>query len=427
MEQVLRPVFINIDMIAATIAHWLFWLAITLFFLISPMVLFHWGFNYEDVGGSPFEKIHPGSFVAVLALIFQLIAFGFTRYAGAVLRQNTGLVVFITSTAFLMFYAIIVQKLPFTPIIDTFGLPIIVFMLIVGLPRSNLNSYAHFLHVFFAANALLAVYEYVTGNRLTPFVAGTLQVEADWRATALLGHPLINAALTGVYILLLSSKGAAGLTQFLRAAMLILQLAAMVAFGARASLVTMLSMMALIALKNLGNLLAGNMRISLPFLGVVACALPVLGLALFQLDQIGFFDRLLARFVEDRGSASARIAMLQVFDYLNWRDILWGPDPAVIETLKGVEGIETGIESIWVAFILTYGALMSALFFAGLFAFCVNVARRTCGFSYYIFIFYFLVASTSVSLSAKTTSFGMLIIMLFVFLEAKQQTSSLND
>jgi hypothetical protein len=231
----------------------------------------------------------------------------------------------------------------------------------------------------------------------------------------LLGHPLINAALTVAYILLLSSKGGAGLTQFSRSAMLIVQLAAMVAFGARASLVTMFVLLGLLAIGNTVKILTGNMRLSLPFLGVFALALPLLGALFFQLDQIGFFDRLLERFVEDKGSAKARIAMLQVFNCLNWHDILWGPDPAIIDTLKGVEGIETGIESIWIAFILNYGALMSGLFFTGLFAFCVSIARSTCNYTYYIFLFYFLVASTSVSLSAKTTSFGMLIIMLFVF------------
>ena len=401
--------------IAATVSVWLMWLSIAVFFLISPMVLYHWGLSYEEVGGNPLEKIHPGSLIALLALLFQFFTYGFVERIKYILANTIGLNLYIAATCLLLFYAIFVQNIAFTPIVDSFGMPIIVFMVLNSTSNKNLTKYAVSLHVIFVANALLAIYEYTTGERLTPYVAGTLVVENDWRATSLMGHPLNNAVLTGAYILLLCSKHGTGLRPFIRAFILFLQCAAMVAFGARASLIVMVLLASLIMLKNSAHILLGNMRTPLIFIAIFALCIPVLGAALFGLDEIGFFDRLIERFSEDKGSASARIAMLQLFNYIPWRDILLGPDPDLIETLKGIEGVEAGIESLWVAFILTYGLMMSTVFFIGLFAFCLSLARATKPFTLYVLLFFFIVASTSVSLSAKTPAFGMLIIMLFVF------------
>jgi hypothetical protein len=410
--------------IAKILSGYLTWLAISVLFLVSPMVLFQWGSSYEEVGGNALEKVHPGSFLVTLALFFQLIAIGSWQYLFRLFFDNKGVAIFIATTFLLVFYAIFVQKIPFTPIIDTFGLPIITFILLLKIPRLALNQYAIALHAFFALNALLALYEYSTGNRLTPYVAGTLLVENDWRSTAFLGHPLNNAMLTGAYILLLIAKNGAGLTRAPRAALLLLQFGAMIAFGARASLVLTLLLGSLILIKNAATLFAGKMRLSLPFMAIIALCIPILAVGLFALDEIGFFDRLIERFSEDKGSANARIAMLQLFNYIPFRDVLWGPDPDLIETLKGIEGVEAGIESVWVAFVLTYGLIMSSIFFIGVFAFCLNVARRTQFFTLYVFLFFFLVASTSVSLSAKTSAFGMLIIMVFVFQNNQQETQN---
>jgi hypothetical protein len=412
--------------IAAYIAVCLMWLSIIMLFCISPMVLFHWGSSYEKVGGSILEKIHPGGFVAMLALIFQFISYGSWRYVGKIFVNNWGVVVFIVATILLTLYAIFVQKISFTPILDTFSLPIIVFIFFNSSSQKIVSKYAKFLHVFFAINALLALYEYVTGNRLTPFVAGTIEIDDDWRSTALLGHPLGNALITGAYILLLVAKNGAGMALIPRILMLLLQFSAMIAFGARVSLVMTSLFVSFIIMKNMTTIFIGRTRFSLPFLAVIALCIPIIAAGVFALVEIGFFDRLIERFSDDKGSANARIAMFQLFNYIPFRDVLLGPDQNLVETLKGIEGVEAGIESIWVAFILTYGLVISIVFFIGLFAFCANVVRRTHTFTIYIFMYFFIVASTSVSLAAKTPAFGMLIIMLFVLQNKQKMTHNAN-
>ena len=409
----LRPAGTVLDFFARQLTG----LALAVTFLISPMVLYQAGLRYEEAGGGALEKIHPGSLVMLLALLLKLLAYRPVHSLYASLRDNPGLAIYVVTTAFLIGYTILVQNEAFTPLIDTFIPVIAIFLLMKDCQRLTLDRFATMLHLIFAANALLALFEYLSGARLTPYVAGAVEIgEDDWRSTALFGHPLANALLTGCYILLLASRGGAGLPTFQRAAMLVLQLGSMVAFGARASLVTMLLMLGILATLGCLRLVTGQMRLSLRFLGLLAMAVPVVVAASIALAGSGFFDRLIDRFLDDNGSASARIAMFALFEYIPVNDILFGPDPALIASLKSVEGVEAGIESFWVAFALTYGLLPSLLFFVGLFAFSINICLRIRPFSFYVFAFFFAVSSTSVSLSAKSPLFGMVVAMMFVML-----------
>ena len=399
------------------LCRWLTTLSLGLLFLISPMVLFQAGLNYEGVGGNPLEKLHPGHFLIMLALLCRMIAQGPIRYLTANLMQNPGLALYLVTTLFLVWFTVFVQKAPFTPLVDTFIPVIAMFLILKDMPATILSRYATMLHIIFAANALLALYEYLSGNRLTPYVAGTFQVgEDDWRSTALFGHPLANAMFTGAYILCLAARGA-GIPVYLKAVMLMLQLASLVAFGARAALVATLLMFALVMLGNLVSLATGRLKIPLGFVALAIMAVPLLALGLAVLDDAGFFDRLIDRFLEDKGSASTRVAMFELFKYLNTPEFLFGPDPALIDSLKGIEGIESGIESFWVAFALTYGLFPSLLFFTGLMAFCVTICLRLRPYAFYVFAFFFAVASTSVSLSAKGPLFGMFLAILFIVLK----------
>ena len=76
-----------------------------------------------------------------------------------------------------------------------------------NLQQDDKRRAALIIHAILCANALLGLYEYLSGWRLTPYVAGTLLIEVDWRSTALLGHPLANASVTGSYALILGIGG----------------------------------------------------------------------------------------------------------------------------------------------------------------------------------------------------------------------------
>ena len=388
---------------------------IALFFLVSPMLLFNWGFSYEDVGGSVLEKVHPGSWLVLFALI--LIAFGRGNPLTILddFARPPALAMYLFAWAFLMFFTIVIKKGPFTPLIDTFALPAMLFALAGNLSQGDKRRAALIIHAVLCANALLGLYEYLSGWRLTPYVAGTLLIEVDWRSTALLGHPLANASVTGSYALILGIGGGRDLPKLMIPAVMGLQIVAMIAFGGRSALVLTLLLLALVGFWKAQKVLRGE-RVDMLQAGLLLLAMPVVLAGFVYAAQAGFFDAMLQRFVDDQGSAKARVIMLQLFNYITWEDLVFGPDSALISSLQRTEGIEYGIESFWVAFILTNGIAMSVIFFLALFAFSWQLVAVTRIESAILLVYFYLLASTSVSLSAKTCSFGMFVIMVLTMM-----------
>ncbi len=387
---------------------------IALFFLVSPMLLFNWGFSYEDVGGSVLEKVHPGSWVVLMALVMKAFASGRPLSLVNEFARPPALAMYLAAWAFLIVFTIL-RKAPFTPLIDTFMLPAMLFVLAGGMADDEKKRAALLIHLLLNINALLGLYEYLSGYRLTPYVAGTLLIEADWRSTALLGHPLANAMMTGSYILTVGIGGARDLPRLLRPAIIGLQFMGMIAFGGRSALVLTLLLLSFVGMWSFVKFLRGA-RTDLLQAGLILLVMPAVVTLLVAAINGGFFDQMIERFVNDNGSAKARVIMLKLFNYVSWEDLVFGPDQALITSLQHTEGIEYGIESFWVAFILINGLAMSFIFFPALGAFSLLLVTRTGARTSILLIYFYLLASTSVSMSAKTCAFGMFVIMILTML-----------
>ncbi|WP_342360449.1 VpsF family polysaccharide biosynthesis protein [Terrarubrum flagellatum] len=394
--------------------------SVALLFSVSTMLLNLLGYNYEVAGGSLLEKMHPGDLVAVAA--FGLLFFSRRhpfRFATDLLARHLGLTIFLAIWFLLLVYLVIVQKSPFTPIIDTFLLPMIIFALFDQQREAISAPLERFLHAFIAINSLLGVFEVVTGWRLIPYTTAGIEITDDWRATALMGHPLANALMTGCYLLALLLQGGTRLSGAWRFLAIGLTSAGMVAFGGRAAMVLLFLFAApLIALRTVGSLAYGRatpLQAAMATLG----GLFVVG-SVGALASAGAFDRFIARFVEDQGSAKSRVAMFDLFESISWRDLLLGPDPALIDTLKQIEGLEFGIESFWVASTLAYGLIMACITFIGIFIFCRQIVQVSRPSAWWLFAYFFAVASTSVSIAAKTCVLAMLAAMMMVLLPPRQ-------
>lgn len=399
----------------AGFGQWLLLVAILLFFAVSPQVLFVLGLNYEAPGGSALHKVHPGTFVLMAAVLAIALARGNPiGFGAAFLARTPETMPYLFGCGLLLWHIVGVQKVPFTPVIDTFLMPVLLLAAVRSCDATTRSRLGRLLHLLMGLNALVALAEFLTGWRLTPYYAGTVLITDDWRSTALLGHPLGNAAVTGVYVLLLVAGGG-GLTPARRSAMLALQMAAVVSFGGRAALVVLLAVLALLAVAGLVRVLRGG-RIDLRQAAAAAAILPLLAVLGGALFEAGFFDRLLTRFVSDGGSAGTRLAMFRLFEVVPLKDLLIGPDPAVIETYKIVEGLEFGIESFWVGFVLNYGLIVSLIFFAGLGAFCAALVRIAGPGAVLPLLFFFVVASTSVSISAKSVVLGQITALVLILL-----------
>jgi hypothetical protein len=265
------------------------------------------------------------------------------------------------------------------------------------------------------ANALIAIFEFSTGARLTPLVAEGVTLVADWRSSALLGHPLLNALVTAAYTLIVIQGGGRDLRPVLRIGIVGLQLIALVAFGGRAATLMLIVFGGGAALVHLWQ--AIRLRrldaATVAFFAAIATTVTV-GLILLFMD--GFFDLFAARFAQDQGSADARVAMFGLLEQLPFSAFLFGSDPERVATLQRLDGIEFGIESFWVAFVAFYGIVIAIPFFAALAAFFLDLKRATRSPSGWTILFFVGVCSTSLSLAGKTMSFAMFVAMLLLLL-----------
>ncbi len=369
---------------------------------LSPPALELMGWQYGETGGSALEKIHPATLLAAL-LLFAAAASRGNALTSLLetLEAHPGVVVYLAGIGLLIFDALYVVNLPFTTFIDTFLAPALVFLLLLELPERRGHTLALLIHAFFIANALIGIAEFAVGFRITPIVAEGITLD-EWRSSALLGHPLANAMLTGCYMIMLVAGGARDLPYWLRPVAFAISAVGMIVFGGRAATGFLLLFLAAGAVKRLFALLAGA-KLDTRAVLFTLVALPLAALVVLALADAGFFDQFLGRFIDDEGSASTRIEMFELFRHVSWPDLLFGPDHNHIVTLMAIYGLEFGIECFWISMIFSHGVIVAGIFFVCLFCFCLEVMRR-CGPGAAIsFLYFFAVASTSLSLSAKSS------------------------
>lgn len=387
-----------------------------IFVIISPLALVSFGFNYDDAGGNPLEKVHPGTILAfgVLGISALYVRNPLTGLLNALVAYP-GTLVFLIMIGLLIVHSIRVVGLPFTFFFDTFLAPVVVFYLFKDLRDQRARRFALLFHSLIMVNSIVGLIEFATGARITPLVASGLVIEDDWRSTALLGHPLANASLTGAYILTLALGAARDLPRPFAIGGFVIASAGMVVFGGRAS-----SVLLLVMLLGLGAVraaaIARGARFDTRTIIFALLAIPLVSLVVITLAEAGFFDLFVERFLDDRGSASTRVEMFELFQHIPLSELLLAPDAAQLSTLRTTYGLDFGIESFWVSFVLSYGIIPGLAFFSGLYLFCRDIVRVTRPGSIWVLVFFFAVASTSVSLSAKTPLFAILVLMLLVLM-----------
>lgn len=383
---------------------------------ISPMALNAVGWNYDGTGGAGPTRFHPATYLT--ALLFLVIAFRDGNPLASMIGafgRDIRVSLFLFAWLVVFMHGIINQQLPAAGLIDTFLLPMLLLVIFAKLQPATKDTMARLIHIAFAMNAVLGLGEFLTGFRLTPYTAGDVLITDDWRSTAFLGHPLGNALMTGCYATILLLGGGSHLQGGKRLAMIGLQFAAMVAFGGRASLV-ILVLFGIIALIRVILIFLTGHRIQLKHLTQLAIAIPLMLAAIGILYDLGFFDKFILRFVEDKGSAEARIVMFELFQGFTLPELLFGPPQAHLGYLVRVYRLEFGIESLWVAFSLYYGILPAILFFTGLLFFVQALMARCAPRGWVIVGYFFLINSTFLGIAGKTISFANLCLVLILLL-----------
>ncbi len=397
-------------------------LSVLALFLLSGPMLNLIGIPYDAAGGSPLTKIHPASYLSVLALAAWIVADGgLGPFVGRSWRDSPGLVVLFLAIGLLAFQVIGVQKTPISQVTDNFVMTACLFASLVRLDSREMRFVALLVQGILAVNSTLGYVEGLSGFRLTPLYVNGELLTWEWRATALLGHPLMNAMITTVCLVSLA-LGAGPFRQGPRLFLVLFHFGALFFFGGRTAIVLSAAALFTIAAFSGARLLLGR-RFPLPVAAAAIFAATFLVIGAVLAVDGGMADRLIGRFINDDGSAMARVAMLSVFRDMSWPEVVFGPDVASVKAMLPRIGTPIAIESAYVGFVAYYGGFVTLFFLMGLAAFFAELIRRFGAAVLMPLGIYFLISTAVSSFSTKSIELGLLTTLIITAFASRPRTS----
>lgn len=381
-------------------------------FVLSPNLLYALGVPYTVSAGSQLAKIHPAFYGAVAVL--AMLALRRTP-RGHELGRADAAALGLTGVATLAILWVAVTTSErgggeLSALVVTYLLPALVMLALGYATPRTLAAIPTVLGVVFLVNSTVAIVESRSGVRLLPFVAGDAILSFDRRPTALLGHPLTNATLTGGWVLVRGMQLFRTRLRALPLGVCAWNLLALVCFGGRMALVATLGLLALfVCVTTLARLAqggGGREVLRALILALLACVFVPLTI------WSGLADPILARFADGRGSDETRVAALQILaslDAMQW----WAGVPGSLrETLQMRARSGYGIELSWVALVVIYG-LPIALALLGATVLLLAATSTGRGLPAGLLSLYFVVVTfASLSIASKSLLISQMLVLL---------------
>ncbi|MGB3898858.1 MAG: VpsF family polysaccharide biosynthesis protein [Mesorhizobium sp.] len=380
-------------------------LAVVALMSLSDYALEFFGIPYNSLGGSIISKIHPATYLLAVALGLAVIGNpNPVVYVLGLLGRCLGSALLLVASI-LMWVFIARNKPGYSAsfLIDTLIAASLIVMLFADAGNKARLIVARLVHCIMVVNCMLSIVEGLTGWRLFPFVLGGHEQTWEYRATALLGHPLIGGLVTGVYaVILLTVHDVRGLGERWRWPILLLCMAAMPFIGSRTAFVIVVVTAAAVAGLRVLRFLRGEPIDTRKLLALLVLA-PLGVVVLAILFQQGLFDNFIGRFLNDNNSAQTRFRLYDLFDNLNMYDLFVGQSFVVLDTNVRLNGLSEGIENSWAGHLLRYGVVMSVVLWCGVAAWFGDVLRAAGRAGILPLVFVFLVISTTTGISAKSS------------------------
>lgn len=384
-------------------------------FMLSAGMLTAVHIHYLTTGGNFYEKLHPATYFTFLAFLLLLMrSRGPIGEIDRMFSQSRLLVFYLACWLFLLVQTFVLER-PFTVIIDTFLLPVILCLVIWQLSPLQRRPLVWALHATILINIVVGYYEYFSGHRLIPLTMGDIVVMGEWRSSAFLGHPLTASGVVAAYVLALALRPALCPSTLIRAPLIAFSLGSLMAFGGRTSLVTVLAIMALLAAFVLLQMLRGR-RVPLPTAIMAICLVFVAGAGVFAAFDLGIFDKMLLRFSSDKGSTLARFATFSIMSHFDWQELILGPNAIRVNALQSQLGLNYGIENFWLSCIAQFGLIHTTALTIGLGCFFTEMIRRADRGIWAILALMLTIAASSVSFSSKNIQLAQFVIMITLLL-----------
>lgn len=384
----------------------------TLAFCLSPTALTAFGWEYVAPGGNPIEKVHPATYLAIACLgIFVLM--GKWKAIRTLMFGRDYLIYYFGCWLALLVYSGVFLAVPFMSLIDTWLMTGLFCVLVLMLSFSERRLFAKFVDFIMFANTVAGIGEFLSNKRMVPLtqwsgVLGQWVYPHEWRSTAFLGHPLTNSYLTGAYMLTIL-LGLRIRSPVLRLCLLLLHTIGLFAFGSRgATAFLVVAIVIMIFVEIFRATQTGKIRRDI--LVITGLGIPSLALVIPAVLTSGVADKLIDRFMNDRGSAETRSIAIDVIMSFPLSSLVLGSPSVLVNAILGRFGL-IAIENFWLSFLLQFGIVGCCIFWPAIFVLCRSVVRHTTSLHAYILIYFFACCTSSVSLASKNLSFAMMCVI----------------
>jgi hypothetical protein len=348
-------------------------LAVMASFTISGNTLDILGTHYADAGpgGNPLLKIHPATYLAVMAAIASLISGSSAQSRlGYIFGKAPALFCFIGFTIFCSAFSLLnVGTTGAGVYVDSYLSAGAIAIALFSANGRQRRVIAHLILVLCVINVLISLAEYVHQEHFIPLntnsgdgaVVAADEKSEEFRPAALYTHPLTGAMATAFGLFLaLETK-----LRFGAAAICVGTFAVgLLGFGGRAALVVTIGLIVVRVVITLARDFL-NGRINGRLLGTISMAVCLLGpLTTYLLIATPVGERIAARAYYD-DSAEVRSDQWQVLGKVNTQQALYGTpvaDLALIYEQVGLNGVENPLILIF----LNLGIIGSPIFILGL-------------------------------------------------------------
>jgi len=404
----------------------LFIVGLSLSFLLSAQALEQLDIPYDAPYGPMVAKLHPGSYLMIVAWLCALLRHGNPLAVAALsARQQPAVSAYLVCMVLVFVWTVMRHGTSGAAyIVQTLWMPGLALWTMALLAPQRARQALVWLMTLLCANALLALAEYFGKFHLVPLPADQEGV-AYFRASAFLGHPLSNANIT---VALLPALTLMPWRPAMRAAAMVLVLCSVLAFGARTALAVGVLVYGTQLLLTLG-LRALRGRYSYLRLTGGCAALLLGGLALFVTVQAtGLGERIFSNLKWDN-SANVRLRVWEAFDYLRSADWWLGLPPVQIDRIAIAMGLDPryeAIENFWVYAFLQFGFIGFVPFVIGIACLTGWMLMRAAPQVRSAVLVFFVVASTANTLSSKTVSLTLLAVVMLASASRRSRSRALS-
>ncbi len=364
------------------------------------------GIPYNLPGGSPFIKIHPSSYLILLAFLACLAQRSFQSSLGEVAQQKP--MVWIYPLIASLVTVITVLRFGISGVafyIDGLIVPGALAWLLLAESEIFRRRTFHLIVVVILLNAVLGILEAASGWRLLPYlIAGEAHREEFFRSAALASHPLESAGRT-VPVLLASLVMPSKVSLILIPILLL----GLLGFGSRSAFIIVLVCLLMIYQRDLMASIRSRTISVEKTMGSLLLGLLIFLVSLMMIFSLDLGTRIIETLYWDQ-SASARIESVLMLRHLSLEEWWFGSGPEGVKNLTQLRMGWFNFENFWVILLIQLGVIQLILFTLAFLFWMANLVREAAFNIRLAALAFLIIASGSDILATKTTNLSILVV-----------------